>query len=209
MNYADLYVKCYPGVKNELLMRANAERVNGRFVLDDQVVDGSLHSVAWIVFGPETPFVIIDSPTTTIVLYDMWDRPVHKYNKNTGGFIKPPSYGGTLGILVASVPCSHPEREDLYNMAFDVLRGTILVDVGPGANDYQDSVSLVSSAQLQDIGTRPEELTAKEFFAVAYSVWKSNPWKDTIGASLMAQTGSATSSELEKARSDALKMMNL
>ena len=204
----ELYAKCYPGVKNELAMRADAHQLHGRLLYDDQVVDGYLHGMAWLLFKQED--LTLHFPETygrevSATLYDLW-------NNERQVFTKPGYYGlgipdSAAGIILVRVRCMDRSNEQEYQQAFDVLQDITISDIGLGVNDYEDSQSEAPMASTLKT-LKPDEISGKEFFAIATVVYDNNPFP-THGtgktAALLEQTGRMTPVELEDIKRIAMK----
>ena len=205
--FVELCVELYPGVKNEMTMRANSENLNCRFMWDDQVVDGALHAMAWIVFSREV--AMLHFPETygrkvTVTLYDVWNNVRAIYDK-------PGKYhleisGCSAGIAMASIECKNASDEQEYQMAFDVMQDLSIEDIAVGANDYEDYLTLVPSAATLNV-SEPREISGKEFFAIANAVWKYNPFPGARSArrgELLSRTMTMNASDLDKIKEIAL-----
>ena len=175
-DFTDLYIRCYPGVKNEMVMRANSDDLNGRFARDDQVVEGALHSFAWVIFTKEDNILYFPETygrVVTVTMYDMWNNVRAIFNRSGQYLLSIPN--AAAGILIASVECKNASDEQEYQMAFDVLQDLYIMDIGVGTNDYEDSLTLVPDAG--DLTREnPEEISGKEFFAIASAVHRYNPF---------------------------------
>ena len=211
--FVDLYIQCYPGVKNEMTMRANSEQLNCRFMYDDQVVDGALHAMAWIIFTRETPLLHFPEPygrRVVVRLYDIWNNERAAFDKPGGYVLNIP--GCSAGIAVASVACKDPRDEQEYQMAFDVMQDLSIQDVGVGgsANDYEDYLTLVPSAATLNV-EEPFEISGKEFFAIANAVYKFNPFPEKVRTgyrtALLRRTMMMSAPELDRIKSAAMKKM--
>jgi hypothetical protein len=211
--FIDLYIQCYPGVKNEMMMRTNADDLNGRFVYDDQVVDGALHAMAWVIFTRETPMLHFPEAygrKVTVTLYDIWNNVRAVYNKAGDYLLDIP--GCSAGVAMASIACSDGSDEQEYQMAFDVMQDLSIEDIGVGgsANDYEDFLTLVPAASTLNV-EEPFEISGKEFFAIANAVYKYNPFPEKVRTGyrteLLKRTMSMTAPDLDVIKAKAMAKM--
>lgn len=212
--FVDLYVQCYPGVKNEMTMRTNAEYLNSRFIYDDQVVDGALHAMAWIIFAKETPLLHFPEPygrKVVVKLYDVWNNERAIFNKPGEYVLNIP--GCSAGIAMASVACRNGHDEQEYQMAFDIMQDLSIQDIGVGgsANDYEDFLTLAPAAASLNV-EEPFNVGGKEFFAIANAVYKFNPFPETVRTgyrtALLKRTMTMTAPQLDAIRDAAMARMN-
>jgi hypothetical protein len=213
--FVEFYTELYPGVKNEMMMRANAEELNCRFMFDDQVVDGAMHSIAWVIFSKEEP--MLQFPETygrqvKVVLYDVWNNVRAVYTKPGEYHLEIP--GCAAGIVLATVESKEPgvDIQD-YLMALDVIQNLVINDIGVGANDYEDFQTLVPAASTLNVDD-PKDVSGKEFFAIANAVWEFNPFPGSARTnkareSMLIKTKRMTPSELDEIKKEALSKMNV
>lgn len=206
--FVRLYIQCYPGVKNEMTMRSSADQLNGRFMRDDQVVDGALHAMAWVIFSKETP--ILHFPETygrkvTVTLYDIWNNVVTVYTKP--GYYPLSIEGAAAGIVLATIECQNASNEQEYQMAFDVMQDLIINDIGLGVNDYEDFLTLVPAAATLNV-VDPKEVSGKEYFAIANAVNRFNPLKGS-SRQLLQRTMTMSAPQLDEIKRLALIKMKI
>ena len=212
--FVDLYVQCYPGVKNEMSMRTNAEYLNGRFNRDDQVVNGALHAMAWVIFTRETSVLHFPEPhgrRTVIKLYDIWNNERAIFDKPGEYVLSIPDC--SVGTVVASIACRNEHDEQEYQMAFDVMQDLSIQDIGIGgsANDYEDYLTLVPAAATLNV-EEPSAISGKEFFAIANAVYKFNPFPEKIRTgyrtALLRRTMTMSAPQLDAIKDAAIARMN-
>jgi hypothetical protein len=206
----ELYAQCFQGVKNEMMMRTNSEDLHGRFVTDDQVVNGYLHAMAWVLFKAEE--VALNFPETygrelEVALSDVWGNMRVMYNKPGVYHMNIPN--ASAGVVMARVRCQDGSDEREFQQAFDVLQDLTLNDIGLGVNDYEDQLPLVIGAGNLKT-SNPADIPAKEFFAIANVVYTQNPFPVAGGADAMfLQTTRLTIKQLEQIKKDAIAKYKL
>lgn len=213
MDYATAFEVCYPAVLNEMLMRDLAGHLNGRFVRDDQPTnDGWLRSVAWVVMTKEQ--TVLQFPETygrkvIVTMVNLWDEPIATYSKPGYYLLNAP--GEKVARLTAKIEV-HPESETDWLMALDMQDTLSIVDIGLGADEYEDSqVLVVPSQRLEsdDIAS----MTANEFFATASTIVHYNPPRDKkLAEKLRAalhRSETAKPADLEAGRLKALARLGI
>ena len=208
----ELYARCFRGVKNEMLMRTNADQLSGTFLRDDQVVEGYLHAIAWVFFTQEDATLHFPESygrEVIVELTDIWGNVRAIYNKPGNYHMTIPS--GSAGIVLARVRCFDGSEEREYQQAFDVLDDLSINDLDVGANDYEDSLTLIPAAgNLKN--ANPADLTGKEFFALANVIWTQNPFP-WLGSgkteALFVQTGRMTAAQLDQIKKEAVAKYKL
>ena len=207
-DFVDLYIQCYSGVKNEMIMRNSVDWINGRFARDTEVYNGALHSMAWIVFSQEDVilhFPVSDGRKVKATLFDIWSNPRMIYTQPGYYHLEIPN--SSAGVVMVSVECQDASNEPDYEEALAIQDDVFLNDIGVGANDYEDYMSLAPAAKALGI-TEPSDMSGKEFFAIANAVHRANPIS-TKAEYLLVRTERMRASELDEIKMEALNELNL
>jgi hypothetical protein len=213
MDFATAFEACYPAVQNEMYMRESAGQINGRFIRDDQPWgDGWLRSVAWIIMTKEQ--TVLQFPETygrkvIVTMVNLWDEPIATFSKP--GYYGLSVPGEKVARLLAKIEV-HPESESDWIMALDLQDTLSIVDIGVGADEYEDSQALVSTSE-DLVSVDIAKMTAKEFFAIASTIVHYNPPRDKKLAdklrATLRRTETARPSDLEAARIKALGRLGI
>jgi hypothetical protein len=204
----ELYKYCYNAVENEMYMRDSVGEMTGRFIRDDSINHGYLYSTAWILMTKEQA-VLHFPPTygrpTVVEMRDVWGNLLGRWAEPGYYYLNRP--GITVAKLVAQIAVNPYDEQD-YGSVYDLQQDMSITDITLGGNEWEGEMPLIYPKN--PIPSKPvQDLSAREFFAIANVIALYNTPNNPDVIKDLYYTQTASTSELDKARTQALYEMGL